>query len=140
MRLWRLFQHGAQLPKAESKEPFKFLMSFLQKLSQQVCKIVPGQGQPKHLSGCIQKLVALVHNDAAASGQNRFSLRIPVDHIRQQQVVIANLKQIVLSSRLLEKVLIATLLSITFAMGRNADLTAVKAAQTICMIQIQITG
>ena len=54
--------------------------------------------------------------------------------------MIANLKQIVLLVCLPEKILVAALLPVTFAVRWNADLTAVEAAQAIRMIQIQNTG
>ena len=136
MRFGRLRHHGAELPEAKAKEGCKLIIALLLELRQKAIDVICCHRESQHLTCGIQQLVALIHDEAAASGQDGPQIIVPVNHICQQQIVIADLEQVVLPARLLQKILVAAHLLITAAAGWYADLTAVKAAQSLCVIQI----
>ena len=97
----RLRHHGAELAEAEPKEGCELIISLLLELLQKAVDVICRHRESQHLTCGIQQLVALIHDEAAASGQDGPQIVVPMDHICQQEIVIADLEQVVLPARLL---------------------------------------
>ena len=100
--------------------------------------VLRSQGHPEHLAGCLRQLVGLVHDEGAGVRQDGLSPAAPVDGVRQQQVVVADLEKIPPGIALLQKETIPAGLLRTVADLGDADTFPVIVAEMGDLVHVQL--
>ena len=96
------------------------------------------EGNAEHVPGRLRQLVGLVDDDGKAVRQDGLAACTTVDSIRQQEVVVANLEGILTAVAAIQKCAIPAILPPAVADLGNANLFPVIAAETGCLIHIQL--
>ena len=109
----------------------------------QLRQVCCGDGAGAHLPGGLRQTVRLVDNQQPGVVQQGTPSLQPVDGVRQQIVVVADLDH-ALAPRDLPQIPVVPAApgarTIRGTMRRNADQSAVKAAELRCLIQIQLSA
>ncbi len=97
------------------------------------------QGHPKHLAGRLRQLVGLVHDEGAGVRQDGLSPAAPVDGVRQQQVVVADLDEIAPGITVLQKGAIPAALPSAVADPGDTDALPVIAAEMGRLVHVKLS-
>ena len=100
--------------------------------------VIRCQGHPEHLAGCLRQLVGLVHDEGAGVRQDGLSPAAPVDGVRQQQVVVADLEEIAPGITVLQKGAIPAALPSAVADPGDADALPVIVTQVGRLVHVKL--